>query len=163
LRRRRRGGRLTFRATTVATAILLVAACSSTPGPSTTAIAVVATPTATVASMSNPTLVAASTTAPTPTPTCAVTVDHTPTINVKFNLSGTAFAPGIDVLLTVGKGPPFNGRGSQIHPPGLHTASDGTFGPYEMFYDAAEPVGPHSITVSDGSCQATVSFTLTKP
>jgi hypothetical protein len=81
---------------------------------------------------------------------------------VKFNLSGTFFKPGVDILLTVGDGPPFNGPGSPIHPAGLHTNAQGSFGPYEMYYDAAEPVGPHTITVSDGSCKATLNFILVK-
>ena len=163
MRQRRRAGRCNFRAAAVATVTLLVAACSPAgAAPSTTAIAVVATPTATAALTSNPSPVATSSPAPAPTPTCAVTVDHTPTIGAKFNLSGTGFAPGIDIVLTVGDAPPFNGPDSPIHPKGLHSTSDGSFGPYDMYFDAAEPVGPHAITVSDGSCQATVSFTLTK-
>ena len=89
-------------------------------------------------------------------------MDHTPTINVKFNLAGTAFKPGVDLVLTVGAGPPFGGPGSPIHPKGLHTTSRGAFGPFDMSYDSAEPLGPHTISVSDGSCKATVSFILAR-
>ena len=150
--REHQGRGWSVRAATVTAIALLIAACSpANPAPSTTAIAVVATPTATAALTSGPTPAVTSAPTPTPTPMCAVTVDHQPTINATFNLSGTAFAPGIDILLTSGSGPPFNGPGSPIHPKGLHTTLDGSFGPYEMRYDAAEPVGPHSIKVSDGS------------
>jgi hypothetical protein len=164
---RPRDGRSAVGMATVALfAAVLVAACSPAGTvPSATTSEAVATPAATIATTPNATGAtpsSAPTPSPAPTPKCAVAVDRMPTTNVKFNFNGSGFAPGVDVELSVGTGPPFGGPNGQVKPKGLHTTAAGTFGPYEMFYDQNEPLGPHSISAFDGSCRATVNFTLTK-
>ena len=176
----RRATRWTSPAGVVAAIAVIIAACSPVRvSSSATPLVVVATPPASTADASN---VAVASMSPSPTlkPPCAATVDHTPSTNPKFSLSGTNFAPNVDILLWIGdstlgpQNPPFNATDSPIHPPGLHTGADGAFGPYEMHFDSAEPPGPHSLTVSDGTmasrdkhvsggCQSTVTFTLAHP
>jgi hypothetical protein len=82
-----------------------------------------------------------------------------------FYLSGTGFAPGVDIELTlVGAAgtSTWGGPNGEVKPTLLHTTAAGKFGPYDIAYNLDNELGQQSITASDGTCDATVSFSVVK-
>src|SRR4051812_468743 len=136
-----------------------------TPPPTSTPLA---TPPATAAVTEPPTQPPTATPEPTPaptsTPTCTMTVDQPPEFGVKVFFSGMGFKPDIDIVMTFTT--PTDeftfGGPNDPHPRGLHTNEDGAFGPWDVTYGSEDPPGTHTLTASDGECEASLSFELTR-
>jgi hypothetical protein len=145
--------------------MIIVSACTSAASPSPTATDTpTVAPSVTVAPTEAPTSTPAAT--PAATPTCSVSTDVDPAIDVTFYLSGTGFEPGVDIELTFvdrGETSTWGGPDGLVKPELLHTTPEGDFGPYDIMYMNDSLPGEYSITASDGSCEATVSFTIEAP
>lgn len=152
--------------------LILLTGCATAAPPSPTV-----TPTLSPTASPSPTASTAPTPVPstpaptppaTPSPTaspvgCVASIDNaTPQLNETIYLSGTGFAPNIDIMVMfVGPTETFSfGGPDDAHPAGLHTAQTGAFGPWDVTFDQADEVGDWTITPTDGECEASVEVTV---
>ena len=152
-----------------AISIFLASACGSTVAPASPTGSPIVTPAPTPSPTSTTTpSPSAAIASPSASPACAISLDRVPAWDERFYVSGTGFAPGIDIKITFidpGSTSTFGGPDGEVKPSLLHTSEAGTFGPWDLMYTEPTPqdFGSHAITASDGECSASADFQLSAP
>ena len=142
--------------------VLLLVGCGGStatePAPATLEATTTPTPAPTVAVTTAPTPTVAVSPSPS-TAACSVSPSVDPALEVVVLFSGNGFQPG-SIIDVTDVGPAGTNALDPVAVEQFRVGADGTFGPLDLTYSGTEEIGSHTLTFTDGACEATLEFTI---